>query len=50
MTNFATDLKEMMGAWTKIEDAARQMYPNASKEEVYRLTSGAMNRSLGRSK
>jgi hypothetical protein len=45
--NLAADLREMLANWNKIEAAARTRYPNASEKEIYRLTSGAMNHSLG---
>jgi len=43
----ASDIGEMMAGWNKIQDAARQQFPNASEQEIYRITSGAMNHALG---
>lgn len=43
----ASDIKEMLAAWNKIESAARKQYPSADENEIYRLTSGAMNHALG---
>lgn len=45
--NFAADLREMLAAWTTIEKTARTTYPGASKEELFKITSSAMNHSLG---
>lgn len=46
----ATDLAQMMGAWDRIAAAARREFPNASDEELYQITAGAMNHALGLSK
>ncbi|UOF80938.1 hypothetical protein [Caudoviricetes sp.] len=46
-TTIAQDLKEMMNGWNKIEAAARKQFPNASAEEIYQITSGAMKQALG---
>lgn len=40
------DLKEMMAAWNTIEAAAKSQFPNATAEEIYQITKGAMNRAL----
>jgi hypothetical protein len=45
--NFAADLREMLTNWNTIERAARATFPKATKEEVYKITAGAMNHSLG---
>lgn len=46
-TTSAADLAEMMAAWNKIESAAKAQFPHATPEEVYEITKGAMNHSLG---
>lgn len=43
----ADDIREMLSAWNKIQSAARRQFPQANDEEIYRLTAGAMNHSLG---
>ena len=45
--NLAQDIQEMMNAWNKIQAAARAQFPKASEEQIYQLTAGAMNYSLG---
>jgi hypothetical protein len=45
---FAADLASMMEAWNKIQAATRRRYPNASSDEIQRLTSGVMNHALSR--
>ena len=46
-TTFAQDLQEMMNGWNKIVAAARQQFPAASEEEIYQITKGAMQHTLG---
>lgn len=46
-TTLAADLAEMMAGWNKIEAAAKAQFPNATKEELYEITKGAMNHALG---
>ena len=43
----ASDLAEMMAGWSKIEAAAKVQFPNADKEELYKICKGAMNHALG---
>lgn len=43
----AEAMKEMMEAWNRIMDAARQQFPNATEEELYQIAKGAMNRAVG---
>jgi hypothetical protein len=43
----AADIKEMMDGWNKIEAAAKEQFPNAGPEEIFAVTSGAMNHALG---
>jgi hypothetical protein len=43
----ASDLAEMMAGWNKIEAAAKVQFPNADKEELYKICKGAMNHALG---
>jgi hypothetical protein len=45
-TEAAQDIQEMMAAWATIERTAKQCFPNASKEELYQICKGAMNRQL----
>ena len=46
MTTFAQDFKELMDGFNKIEAAAKKQFPLASTEEIYAITSSALNRSL----
>ena len=39
-------IKEMMDAWNRLMAEARIRFPNASPEELFRVVSEAMNRSL----
>lgn len=39
-------IAKMMEAWNKIEAQAKKQFPNASKEEIYRITKDAMNHAL----
>ena len=39
-------IAKMMEAWNKIEAQAKKQFPNASKEELYRITKDAMNYAL----
>ena len=41
------DLVELMNAWTMIEREAKEWFPKASKEEIYKITKGAMDHALG---
>lgn len=43
----ADDIREMMAVWERIGAAVREKFPGASDAQVYRLTAGAMKRSLG---
>lgn len=43
---FASDLSEMMTAWSRIEAAARNKFPDASPEELFEICCGAMNYAL----
>ncbi len=43
----ADDLREMMAAWNTIQSAARAQFPGASDEQIHKITSGAMEHSLG---
>lgn len=43
----ATQIKEMMDNWNKVEAAVRSAYPGADEEAVYQITAAAMNKSLG---
>lgn len=43
----AEALKEMMEAWNKIMESARQQFPKATEEELYQIAKGAMNRAVG---
>lgn len=43
----AKDLAELMNGWNKIEEAAKKQFPTASKEEIQKITAGAMNHTLG---
>ena len=47
MKTLAEDLKEMMEGWNKIEAAAKQQFPNATKAELYEICKGAMNHAIG---
>lgn len=38
----------LMAAWNTIEAAANAQFPNASKEELFQICSGAMDHALGR--
>lgn len=40
-------LKELMEAWNRVEAAAREFFPNASDEEIFKIVSDKMNESLG---
>lgn len=40
-------LKEMMEVWNRVEAAAREFFPNANEEEIYRIVADKMNESLG---
>lgn len=39
-------IKEMMDAWNRLTAEARAMLPDATPEELFRVVSEAMNRSL----
>ena len=39
-------IKEMMDAWNRLMAEARAMLPDATPEELFRVVSEAMNRSL----
>jgi len=39
-------IAKMMEAWNKIEAQAKKQFPNASKEELYRITKSAMESAL----
>ena len=39
-------LKEMMAGWNAIESAAKKQFPNASKDELFKICSDAMNHAL----
>lgn len=39
-------IAKMMEAWNKIEAQAKKQFPNASKEELYRITKSAMQSAL----
>lgn len=41
------NLKEMMDAFEKIMLAARNQFPGATEDELFKIASGAMNHSLG---
>ncbi len=41
-----TDIKEMMEGWNKIENCAKAAFPQASKEELFKICSSAMNHAL----
>lgn len=43
----AEQIKEMMGNWNKAEAAVREAFPAATDEQVFQMTSAAMNKSLG---
>jgi len=43
----AKDIAELMNGWNKIEEEAKKQFPNASKEEIQRIATGAMNHALG---
>ena len=45
-TTAAQDIAELMAAWNKIMAAARAQFQNASEEEIYQITKGAMIRAL----
>lgn len=42
----AADLKEMMDNWNKAEAAARAANPTATEEQIYQMTTAAINKSL----
>ena len=42
----ASDVRDMMAAWDKIKAAAVAQYPDATDEQIYALTSGAMKHAL----
>ena len=46
MTTLAQDLKTAMDGWNKIEAAAKQQFPKATKEEIYQITKRAMLAAL----
>ena len=41
------DIKTLMEGWNKIEAKAKQEFPFATSEELYHITKGAMDYSLG---
>lgn len=43
----AQDIATLMNGWNKIEEAAKKQFPNASKDEIQKITAGAMNHALG---
>jgi len=50
MKTAAQDIKEMMDGWDKIEAKAKANFPKASKEELFKICSSAMNFAIGVSK
>lgn len=42
----AEDLKKLMDGWNTIEEAAKKEFPNATKDELYEITKGAMDFAL----
>jgi hypothetical protein len=40
-------IAEMLKAWNTIEARVKAAYPNASAEDVYRLTAAAMTKAVG---
>ena len=45
---YIKDLRELMVQWDKIEAAAMQLYPNASKDELYSICRKRMLQTLTR--
>lgn len=43
----AETLVEMANAWNQIEAAAKAQFPQATPDEIYQITSSAMNRAVG---
>lgn len=41
------DVAELMRGWNTIEAKARQEFPEADDDTIYRITSMAMNHALG---
>ena len=42
-----SDMAEMMNGWNEIEASAKKQFPKATKEELFKITSDAMNHVLG---
>lgn len=40
-------IKELMNGWNTIEKAAKEQFPKATNDEIYHITAGAMDYSLG---
>ena len=45
--DLAQVMSELMAGWNKIESAAKEQFPNATKEELYEITKSAMCYALG---
>ncbi len=43
---FIFDIKTLMEGWNKIESAAKAQFPKATKEELYQICKGAMDRAM----
>lgn len=43
----AQAIAELMTAFRKLEQQARSMYPDASKEQIYKIVAAEMNRQIG---
>lgn len=43
----AADLAEMMKNFNLIAEAAKKSFPNATHEELFKIISDAMNKSIG---
>jgi len=43
-------LREVMGAWDRVMAAAKQHFPKANDEQLYRIAKGAMDRAVFASK
>ena len=41
------DIVELMTAWNKIEQAAKEQFPGLDADAIYKITAGAMNHALG---
>jgi hypothetical protein len=46
-TTYVESFRELLNAWNLLMECVRLQFPEATNEEVYRITRDAMNRVVG---